>query len=380
MSLKSFIVASILIHVLGALLLFFYYKPIQLGPHLVEKEESEESLEELEETTKDLKDPADSKREIRPKASRSKKRFFKREKRRQLKDSDTQLEDTPQALDPKNSEVSKKASIKTQESLETETSQRAEEQGELKKQQESLIQEASDLESLSDSEIDAEALRPLEQEPFPEGLSPEGEIGEGQEINSDGEIEKKDEAQKEELELIEEAMETGLEITIPKEDFETTEKEKSFRERIKLHKLRERVGFGRKKSQDSKDNFETEALNRETQNPNTSNSIDSSKIDSSKKEMDFALLRQKPGNPVLYYPDFARRAGMEGRLVVQFFVDKNGFVDQMKLEKSSGHNDLDNFILRLLSSYEFETKEVWTRFEQTFKLEGEEKEFSRRKN
>ena len=97
-------------------------------------------------------------------------------------------------------------------------------------------------------------------------------------------------------------------------------------------------------------------------------------------EVSFHKLKQKPGNPVLYYPDFARREFMEGRMLIRFFIDDNGFVEKLNLEKSSGHSRLDNFILKLLSSYQFEDKNLWVYFDQVFKIEGEEKEFSSREN
>ena len=95
----------------------------------------------------------------------------------------------------------------------------------------------------------------------------------------------------------------------------------------------------------------------------------------------FSELKQKPGNPALYYPDFAKRKGMQGTVFLRFFVDENGFVEQMRLEKSSGYKDLDNFVIRRLSLYQFENKRVWVRYKQSFQLDGWEKEaFRARRN
>ena len=93
---------------------------------------------------------------------------------------------------------------------------------------------------------------------------------------------------------------------------------------------------------------------------------------------DFSEIQQKEGNSVIKYPEFARRKGMEGKVLVYFFVDKNGFVEQIQLKQSSGYRELDNFVIRQLASYQFNNeKETWVRYETTFKLEGEEKEFPR---
>ncbi|MBC6414870.1 MAG: TonB family protein [Bdellovibrionales bacterium] len=96
------------------------------------------------------------------------------------------------------------------------------------------------------------------------------------------------------------------------------------------------------------------------------------------KMKDFSEIQQKEGNSVIKYPEFARRKGMEGKVLVYFFVDKNGFVEQIQLKQSSGYRELDNFVIRQLASYQFNNeKETWVRYETTFKLEGEEKEFPR---
>jgi len=37
MKLKSFIIGSVVIHIAGGLILYFYYNPIQIGPKLVKE-------------------------------------------------------------------------------------------------------------------------------------------------------------------------------------------------------------------------------------------------------------------------------------------------------------------------------------------------------
>ena len=86
-------------------------------------------------------------------------------------------------------------------------------------------------------------------------------------------------------------------------------------------------------------------------------------------------LKQKMGNTPLHYPDFARREGLEGDVSVLFFVNQQGLVEQIQLESSSGHSELDNFVLRVLSRYEFlHGQESWVRYKIPFALKGEEEE------
>ena len=92
----------------------------------------------------------------------------------------------------------------------------------------------------------------------------------------------------------------------------------------------------------------------------------------------FSLLKQKPGNPPLSYPVFARKLKMQGTLRLLFFVDERGLVEKIQLEKSSGHPELDNYVLRGLAKYQFlENQTGWVRDERTFVLTGEEKEYGR---
>ncbi|MCY4321587.1 MAG: TonB family protein, partial [Bdellovibrionaceae bacterium] len=101
-------------------------------------------------------------------------------------------------------------------------------------------------------------------------------------------------------------------------------------------------------------------------------------LNSENKIMAFSSLKQKLGNPSLSYPDFAREREMQGLISLLFFVDENGLVDKIQLEKSSGYSELDNFVLRVLSQYRFlENQSGWVRYEQNFILEGEEKQYLR---
>ena len=82
------------------------------------------------------------------------------------------------------------------------------------------------------------------------------------------------------------------------------------------------------------------------------------------------------GNPSFYYPDFARRKGMQGTVSVLFFLNSQGLVDQIRLESSSGYSELDEFVLKVLARYEFfPDQEAWIRYKVRFILEGEEIEY-----
>lgn len=85
-------------------------------------------------------------------------------------------------------------------------------------------------------------------------------------------------------------------------------------------------------------------------------------------------VRQKPGNPSLEYPDFARRKAQQGEISVTFYINDQGLTEQIQLERSSGHAELDNFVIRHLSKHEFLDKNTWVRFRRNFILKGEEVE------
>ena len=346
MSLKSFVISSLIIHFVGGLLIYFYYNPIHLSPKLVEEKPQEEEVEEPIEPQKESHNQ---------KKAPPKKKLLKRvipagdSKQRKLKENFEEKTSTQKEslAKEKKQELENKKSGKEetqQETLSPETLQKSKDLSEEPLPAKALLKE----DSFSQEEDSLEDLSLKEEEPSGKKL----------EINKEP--------------VAEEEMETGLEIEGQEsqelEELEEPDdpaqkiKQLSLRERLKLPNLKDKIGFPKK-------------TEKELKSPKKNQSRESVK-----KALDFYQLQQKPGNPVLYYPDFARRENMQGRLIIRFFVDENGFVDQMNLEKSSGHSKLDNFILRLLSSYQFESKEVWVRFDQTFKLEGQEKEFSRLRN
>ena len=96
---------------------------------------------------------------------------------------------------------------------------------------------------------------------------------------------------------------------------------------------------------------------------------------SSSKFRDFLDLKQKRGNPKLDYPHEARKQKVQGRVSIIYFVDPEGLVDKIQLEKTSGHSVLDNFVLRTIARYEFlPHQEGWVRHTVDFILKGEEEQ------
>jgi periplasmic protein TonB len=59
------------------------------------------------------------------------------------------------------------------------------------------------------------------------------------------------------------------------------------------------------------------------------------------------------GNPPLRYPVMARKAGIEGTVVVRVLVSKEGRPLNVALEKSSGSSVLDNAAIDLAKAYKF---------------------------
>ena len=95
----------------------------------------------------------------------------------------------------------------------------------------------------------------------------------------------------------------------------------------------------------------------------------------SPKFKSFSLMKLKQGIKLLEYPLSARRAKQQGTVSVIYFVTKTGFIEKLQLQSSSGHRELDNFVLRSLSRYEFKPNQSsWVRHKVEFVLEGEEEE------
>ena len=95
----------------------------------------------------------------------------------------------------------------------------------------------------------------------------------------------------------------------------------------------------------------------------------------SSKFKPFSLMKLRQKGQALEYPLSARRAKQQGTVSVIYFVTNDGFVEKLQLQSSSGHRELDNFVLRSLSRYEFVANQSsWVRHRVEFILEGEEEE------
>jgi len=56
---------------------------------------------------------------------------------------------------------------------------------------------------------------------------------------------------------------------------------------------------------------------------------------------------------VLQYPDMERRAGIEGRVIVQFVVDEEGNVQNLQVVRSGGSAGLDDAALTAIRQMSF---------------------------
>ena len=112
---------------------------------------------------------------------------------------------------------------------------------------------------------------------------------------------------------------------------------------------------------------------KEKEKEQNSSNKDLKQPSSSSGFRDFVDMKPKRGNPSLDYPYEAREQKMQGRVSIIYFVTPEGLVDQIQLEKSSGHSLLDNFVLRTVARYEFfPQQEGWVRHTVEFILKGEE--------
>lgn len=90
----------------------------------------------------------------------------------------------------------------------------------------------------------------------------------------------------------------------------------------------------------------------------------------------FLDLKQAPGNPPLNYPEKARKMKSEGSISLIFYVTKEGLVEKIQVESSSGHSQLDNSVMRTFARYRFSPEQSgWVRHTVHFVLKGEKIEF-----
>lgn len=82
-------------------------------------------------------------------------------------------------------------------------------------------------------------------------------------------------------------------------------------------------------------------------------------------------LRQQAGNRVPVYPMSARLEGREGRVELVYRVTKDGRVENIKVNRSSGYEDLDQAALEAIEKFRFVPgQEGWARHAVNFTLTG----------
>ena len=76
------------------------------------------------------------------------------------------------------------------------------------------------------------------------------------------------------------------------------------------------------------------------------------------------------------YPESARRQGVEGTVLLKVRVTEQGRVEAVQLERSTGHQDLDQSAIEAVRRWHFEPARrgnqamaVWALIPVTFKLE-----------
>ncbi|MCF7832974.1 MAG: energy transducer TonB, partial [Candidatus Marinimicrobia bacterium] len=77
----------------------------------------------------------------------------------------------------------------------------------------------------------------------------------------------------------------------------------------------------------------------------------------------------------LVYPEELKKAGVEGTVIVQIHVQKDGSVDKTHLLKSSGYEQLDKAALDAAMKIDFEhvgePADVWIALPVIFKLDNQ---------
>ena len=302
MNLKNFLIASIFIHVFGAITLYFYYNPISFKPKPVGF---------FEETAKENKTSSQTTKENKAKE--------------QIQSSDWKKVD--KAKNPSSKTVSKKRSKKLPSPKHKKAFTKTEDSPSSGKTETNNITENNQ----PSTETNTKNNTMEEEKEIPPTLNSSQE-----QALSDA----KEPPSKSQQAFIE-TEDSSVEIDMENMEEITTEEKQS-----PLHPTRQEDKTRTKKALGNK----------------------SFKL--------FKNLKQKRGNPSLSYPDFARRNAMQGTVSVLFFVTEQGLTDQIQLLSSSGHSKLDNFVLRVLSQYEFfPGQKGWVKHDISFKLDGEEIEF-----
>lgn len=85
----------------------------------------------------------------------------------------------------------------------------------------------------------------------------------------------------------------------------------------------------------------------------------------------YLKLKQENGNRPPQYPLEARRQGLQGRVILKYFVNESGRVENVKVAESSGHKILDDEAVRAVSNYKYSPGQSgWTEHPVRFSLNG----------
>ncbi len=315
MKLKSFVIASLIIHVVGAIALYFYYNPIRIGPQPVSELEEEELEEEaLTPPPPEWTAQPHSKPVLKEK-SEGKASWLKKIKK---------------AIKPQK-DSTKTETIKPESPLDP-PKIKAEEEAEKKPIKDKLTPVKKE-EPSPKKPLKVIAPPPLVVEPDPPKTTPPG----------------------------------PEKVPDPVIELELKEIPEPSPPPLKTAELESPSVAPAKNTSPSQ---------KSTDISESSQTTPSEKAVPEEPVLNFQGKKQKRGNPPLSYPDFARRAGMQGTVSISFFVTGRGLVEQIQLEKSSGHTELDNFVIQTLARYEFlPDQEGWVQQDIPFVLKGEEVEF-----
>ena len=377
MKLKFFIIVSLLVHIVGGIGLYFYYNPIVYSPQSAEifqKEEQNTSPVSTFSTEQEKNSKFLKQKKIPHKPSKTTSRSVHKGKRGLKRKK--QAKSTPKVKKvTKKVALVKKTEPESQIKNPSQNSQAAPSvsQGSAPEKSETSAHQADTKSSLQSGPQEVKAPPVSQADPsVSESFSPEKPVASSEnQANFTNSIQSG--SQEAEKAPIEEAQadpvsdSTSFEKTEVSED--QADSETSFQS--SSQKVTESPSVAQ--SDNSSKTLKVSAVSLEDINTISPSSSEDPILNKTVKK--FKDLKQKGGNPPLHYPDFARRGGMQGEVSVLFFVTSQGLVDQIQLKSSSGYSELDNFVLRTLSRYEFVPgQETWVRYNIPFILEGQETE------
>ena len=377
MRFKTFILVSLIIHALGALALYFYYNPLNTKPKPVTEEgkitswfQKDKPLEKAEapappevlSTVKELYFPKKS-----PESQK------KAPKQKPLKKSVLPKKSSPKAQNPVKNNL-KKSSSKPPKSNQTSKSSPA---------------KAPDLTNLKStskalppkpSSTDTKTLDLKNSQVTKESSPPANELEDYEIVTEPKTVTPSPQTKDlKDFELIEKPLDDNQQSPEPKKPEPDIPQNITTEPKIAQNV----VADNRDDFKESPEPSQKNPLKKASKDLKNKALVKKDKKNKTKNQKikAFSTLKQKRGNESLSYPDFARREALQGTVSVLMFVNAKGFVDSIQLESSSGHAKLDNFVLRVLSRYEFlPEQQGWFRHKIPFVLKGQETESLRLRN